>query len=163
MHTAKPFTISKHIVWEAYKRVKSNKGAAGVDDKTIADFEVDLKNNLFKIWNRMSSGSYIPPPVRLVEIPKKTGGARQLGVPTVSDRIAQMTAKIYLEPEVEPFFHEDSYGYRPNKSALDAIEKTRQRCWGHDWVIDLDIKSFFGAPGKAWCFQRVQFPSLERA
>jgi RNA-directed DNA polymerase len=143
MSKAKPFNISKRVVFEAYRRVKANKGAAGVDKESIADFEMDLKNNLYKIWNRMSSGSYFPPPVRAVEIGKKEGGQRRLGVPTVSDRIAQMVAKIYFEPEVEPYFHPDSYGYRPNKSALDAIGVARQRCWRYNWVLDLDIKGFF--------------------
>ena len=143
MHTAKPFEISKHVVWEAYKRVKANKGAAGVDGVDLQAFEEDLKGNLYKVWNRMSSGSYLPPPVRIVEIPKGDGGTRQLGIPTISDRVAQMVAKIYFEPKVEPYFHQDSYGYRPNKSALDAVGKARQRCWEFDWVIDLDIKAFF--------------------
>jgi RNA-directed DNA polymerase len=143
MSKAKPFNISKRVVFEAYRRVKANKGAAGVDKESIADFEVDLKDNLYKIWNRMSSGSYFPPPVRSVEIDKKGGGQRRLGVPTVSDRIAQMVAKIYFEPEVEPYFHPDSYGYRPDKSALDAVGVARQRCWQYDWVLDLDIKGFF--------------------
>src|SRR5262249_15696775 len=115
---SKPYEISKKKVWEAYERVKANKGAAGVDDESITDFEEDLKNNLYKIWNRMSSGSYFPPPVKAVEIPKKTGGRRKLGIPTVADRIAQMVAKMALEPEVEPYFHRDSYAYRPGKSAL---------------------------------------------
>lgn len=140
---AKSYKITKQAVWEAYKRVKSNKGGAGVDEQTIEDFEKDLKNNLYKIWNRMSSGSYIPPAVLLVEIPKKDGGKRPLGIPTVSDRVAQMVAKQYLEPELEPCFHEDSYGYRPDKSALQAVAKTRERCWEHGWVLDLDIKGFF--------------------
>ncbi len=143
MNTAKPFEISKHIVLEAYKRVKANKGAPGVDGIDFNNFEKDLKNNLYKIWNRMSSGTYFPPAVRIVEIPKGTGGTRKLGVPTISDRVAQMIAKIYFEPLVEPYFHQDSYGYRPNKSALDAVGKARQRCWQYDWVIDLDIKGFF--------------------
>jgi len=139
----KPFSISKQVVWDAYKRVKANKGVAGIDEESIADFEVDLKGNLYKIWNRMSSGSYFPPPVRVVEIAKKDGGQRKLGVPTVSDRIAQMVAKIYLEPQVDKYFHADSYGYRPGKSAIEAIETARQRCWRFDWVLDLDIKGFF--------------------
>lgn len=143
MNTAKPYNISKHIVLDAYKRVKENKGAAGVDDESIADFEENLKGNLYKIWNRMSSGSYTPPAVRLVEIAKKDGGKRRLGIPTVSDRVAQMVAKIYLEPELEKHFHEDSYGYRPGKSALDAVGIARKRCWQYHWVIDLDIKGFF--------------------
>jgi RNA-directed DNA polymerase len=143
MADVKPYTISKQVVWEAYLRVKANKGAAGVDGQSIEAFESDLKNNLYKIWNRMSSGSYFPPPVRLVEIPKATGGLRPLGIPTVADRVAQMVVKRHLEPIVEPCFHDDSYGYRPGKSALDAVATARQRCWRSDWVIDLDIKGFF--------------------
>jgi RNA-directed DNA polymerase len=140
---AKPYCISKWEVWEAYKRVKANQGAAGVDGQSIAEFEEDLKNNLFKIWNRMSSGSYFPPPVRRVEIPKDNNGTRPLGIPTVADRIAQMVAKRYLEPILEKCFHPDSYGYRPKKSAIEAIGVARQRCWRYDWVLDLDIKGFF--------------------
>jgi RNA-directed DNA polymerase len=143
MNEAKPFCISKKEVWEAYKRVKENKGAAGVDDQSIEDFEKRLKRNLYKIWNRMSSGSYFPPPVKTVKIPKKNGGERKLGIPTVADRIAQQVVKARLEPEVEPLFHADSYGYRPGKSALDAVGQARKRCWRFDWVLDLDIKSFF--------------------
>jgi RNA-directed DNA polymerase len=130
-------------VWRAWQDVKANQGAAGVDEESIADFEANLKDNLYKIWNRMSSGSYFPPPVRLVKIPKPGGGERILGIPTVADRVAQMVAKRYLEPEVEPEFHQDSYGYRPGKSALDAVGQARQRCWRNDWVLDLDIKGFF--------------------
>jgi RNA-directed DNA polymerase len=140
---AKPFSISKRVVFEAYKRVKANKGAAGVDGESIVDFEKDLKNNLYKIWNRMSSGSYFPPAVLLVEIAKKGGGLRKLGVPTVSDRIAQMVAKIYFEPIVDSIFHQDSYGYRPGKSAIGAVGVARKRCWRYNWVVDLDIKGFF--------------------
>ena len=143
MSKAKPFCISKQEVWEAYKRVKANKGAAGVDEQSIADFEKRLKPNLYKIWNRMSSGSYFPPPVRTVKIPKANGGERKLGIPTVSDRIAQMVVKSRLEPEVDSLFHPDSYGYRPGKSALDAVGQARQLCWRSDWIIDLDIKGFF--------------------
>ena len=143
MSEAKPFCISKQEVWEAYKRVKANQGAAGVDEQSIADFERNLKRNLYKIWNRISSGSYFPPPVRTVKIPKANGGERQLGIPTVSDRIAQMVVKSRLEPGIDPLFHPDSYGYRPGKSALDAVGQARQRCWQFDWVIDLDIKGFF--------------------
>jgi RNA-directed DNA polymerase len=144
MTEAKPYAIPKQIVWEAYKKVKANRGAAGVDGQSLAEFEKDLKNNLFKLWNRMSSGSYFPPPVKLVEIPKgNTGKTRPLGIPTVSDRIAQMVVKRMLEPQVEPHFHPDSYGYRPGKSALDAVAETRRRCWRRNWVIDLDIKGFF--------------------
>ena len=143
MNQAKPFSISKKIVWEAYERVKANQGAAGVDSESIEVFEHDLKNNLYKIWNRMSSGTYFPPPVRTVAIPKKDGGERRVGIPTVADRIAQTVAKLYLEPMVEPSFHPDSYGSRPRKSALDAVGTTRQRCWRYAWVIDLDIRGFF--------------------
>ncbi|MGB7846625.1 MAG: group II intron reverse transcriptase/maturase [Candidatus Acidiferrum sp.] len=143
MNEAKPFCISKWEVWEAYKQVKANKGAAGVDEESIEDFEKRLKKNLYKIWNRMSSGSYLPPPVRTVKIPKANGGERKLGIPTVSDRIAQQVVKTRLEPEVDRLFHADSYGYRPGKSALDAVGKARERCWRYDWVLDLDIKGFF--------------------
>ena len=144
MTEAKPYAIPKQIVWNAYKKVKANRGAAGVDGQSLVAFEKDLKNNLYKLWNRMSSGSYFPPPVRLVEIPKgNTGKTRPLGIPTVSDRIAQMVVKMMLEPHIEPHFHPDSYGYRPGKSALDAVGVTRQRCWRSNWVIDLDIKGFF--------------------
>ena len=144
MTKAKSYAISRQVVWNAYKRVKANRGAAGVDGQSLAAFEKDLKNNLYKIWNRMSSGSYFAPPVRLVEIPKGTmGKTRPLGIPTVSDRIAQTVVKMHLEPHVEPIFHPDSYGYRPGKSALDAVGVTRKRCWQQDWVIDLDIKAFF--------------------
>jgi len=140
----KPFAISKQVVWEAYRRVKANQGAAGVDGQSLQAFEQDLRNNLYKLWNRMSSGSYFPPPVRAVELPKKAGGGvRVLGVPTVADRIAQTVVAMYLEPKVEPIFHEDSYGYRPGRSAKQALERCRERCWQSDWVIDLDIKAFF--------------------
>jgi RNA-directed DNA polymerase len=143
MGKAKPFEISKQAVYEAYLKVKANKGAEGVDRQSIQDFEKDLKNNLYKLWNRLSSGSYFPPPVRAVSIPKRTGGQRPLGIPTVADRIAQAVVKIYLEPVVEPYFHPDSCGYRPKKSALEAVGVARKRCWRYDWVIDLDIKGFF--------------------
>lgn len=141
--TDKPFKIDKRLVYEAYKAVKSNAGAAGVDGKTIEQFEADLRNNLYKLWNRMSSGSYFPPPVRAVSIPKKTGGQRILGVPTVADRVAQMVVKQLIEPDLEPIFLADSYGYRPRKSALDAVGVTRQRCWKYDWVLEFDIKGLF--------------------
>jgi len=141
--TAKPFNISKRVVLEAYEKVKANQGAAGVDGESIEEFEKDLKGNLYKLWNRLSSGSYFPPPVRAVEISKKAGGTRTLGVPTVADRIAQTVVRAYLEPEVEPLFHPDSYGYRPGRSAHDALATCRQRCWKFDWVIDFDLKAFF--------------------
>lgn len=141
--TDKPFKIEKRRVYEAYKAVKANKGGAGVDGQTIEAFEADLGGNLYRIWNRMSSGSYFPPPVRAVAIPKKTGGERVLGVPTVGDRIAQMVVKQLIEPDIDPIFLEDSYGYRPGKSALDAIGVTRERCWKYNWVLEFDIKGLF--------------------
>jgi RNA-directed DNA polymerase len=140
---AKPFCIAKHEVWEAYKRVKANRGAAGVDEQSIAEFDEDLSNNLYRIWNRMSSGSYQPPPVRRVDIDKGDGRKRPLGIPTVSDRIAQTVVKRYIEPILEPLFHGDSYGYRPGRSAHQALSVARQRCWRYNWVLDLDIKGFF--------------------
>ena len=143
MAKAKPFDIPKRAVWEAYQRVKANRGAAGVDDQSIEAFDQDVTNNLFKLWNRLSSGSYFPPPVKRVSIKKRDGGSRPLGVPTVSDRIAQGVVKAYLEPELERHFHSDSYGYRRGKSALEAVGVARQRCWRYDWVLDLDIQAFF--------------------
>jgi RNA-directed DNA polymerase len=143
MPEAKPYDIPKQLVWDAYRRVRANRGAAGVDGVSLAAFEKDLKGNLYKVWNRMSSGSYFPPPVRLVEIPKAGGGLRPLGIPTIADRVAQTVVKMVLEPLVEPRFHPDSYGYRPGRSALDAVATARKRCWETDWVIDLDIKAFF--------------------
>ncbi|TJZ94512.1 group II intron reverse transcriptase/maturase [Actinacidiphila oryziradicis] len=143
--SGKPFDISKQEVWEAYEGVKSNRGAPGVDSRSIEDFEKDLKGNLYVIWNRMSSGTYFPPPVRAVEIPKSSpeGGVRILGVPTVADRIAQTVVARHLMERVDPIFHEDSFGYRPGRSALDAVERCRERCWKRDWVIDLDVQKFF--------------------
>jgi RNA-directed DNA polymerase len=143
MVKTKSFEISKQIVFEAFMRVKANRGVAGIDNESIADFEKRLKDNLYKVWNRMSSGSYLPPPVKVVEIPKKSGGKRKLGIPTVADRVAQMVAKMYFEPHVEPYFLPDSYGYRPGKSAIDAIGITRKRCWQYDWVLEFDIKGLF--------------------
>ena len=140
---AKPFPVTKRQVWDAWKRVKENKGGAGIDDQTIAEFEENLADNLYKIWNRMASGSYHPKPVRRVNIPKSSGGVRPLGIPTVADRVAQMVVKQVLEPILERVFHPDSYGYRPKKSAHDAIRRTRTRCWQRAWVLDMDIKSYF--------------------
>src|SRR5216684_6514750 len=140
---AKPFDIPKREVWKAFKRVKANQGAAGVDKQSIAGFEADLSNNLYKLWNRMCSGSYFPPPVRRVDIPKADGGVRPLGIPTVADRIAQEVARRYLEPRLEPVFHADSYGYRPGRSAIDGVRQARQRCWRYDWVLDIDVKGYF--------------------
>lgn len=143
MEETKPFNISKQLVKVAFERVKANRGTYGIDEQSIADFEENLKDNLYKIWNRMSSGTYFPKPVKAVAIPKKNGGARTLGIPTVEDRVAQMVAKMYFEPKVEKIFYEDSYGYRPNKSAIQAIGVLRERCWRKDWVIDFDIKGMF--------------------
>src|SRR6202521_5239910 len=140
----KSFAISKLLVWEAWRQVKANKGAPGVDGQALDEFEADLRDNLYKIWNRMSSGSYFPSPVRAVEVPKPHGGGvRVLGVPTVADRVAQTVVAMYLEPLVEPRFHPDSYGYRPGRSAHDALATCRQRCWEYDWIIDLDVQKFF--------------------
>jgi group II intron reverse transcriptase/maturase len=143
MSQTRPIEISKHEVEEAYKRVKANKGSAGIDHQSLQDFEGDKSNNLYKLWNRMSSGSYMPPPVLRVEIPKGDGGTRALGIPTITDRIAQMVVKQRIEPELEQHFHPNSYGYRPNKSALEAVALTRERCWKRAWVLDMDIKGFF--------------------
>lgn len=143
MSKAKSFIISKDLVLESWKRVKANKGSCGIDDESISEFGEDYKNNLYKIWNRMSSGSYFPPPVKTVEIPKKSGGVRVLGIPTVSDRVAQMVVKLHFEPLVEPYFHMDSYGYREGKSAIEAVRVTRKRCWRYDWVLEFDIKGLF--------------------
>ena len=162
MEQTKSLCISKHSVWEACKRVKANKGAAGVDGQTIKEFEDNLKGNLYKLWNRMSSGSYFPPAVLRVEIPKGDGRMRPLGIPTVADRIAQMVVKQYLEPEMEKHFHPDSYGYRPGKSALDAIGKARKRCWQYDWVVDLDIKGFFDNIDHELMMQAVRVHTSEK-
>ena len=143
MTSTKPFSIAKRTVWEAYQKVKANRGAAGIDNETIAMFEQNLSKNLYKLWNRMSSGSYLPPPVRQVEIPKAKGGVRRLGIPTVSDRIGQTVVKLIIEPTLDPMFHPDSYGYRPGRSAKQAIAITRKRCWEHDWVVEFDIKGAF--------------------
>src|ERR1700676_4104904 len=141
--SAKPYVIAKRAVWEAYQQVKANRGAAGVDEETIAMFEQNLSKNLYKLWDRMSSVSYFPPPVKQVEIPKAKGGTRKLGIPTVSDRIAQTVVKQIIEPKLDPMFHTDSYGYRPGRSAKQAIAVTRKRCWQIDWVVEFDIKGAF--------------------
>ena len=156
----KSFEISKRAVWEAWLRVKANKGAAGVDEQSITEFERNLEGNLYRLWNRLSSGSYFPPPVRAVEIPKRDGSSRMLGVPTVADRVAQTVVRSYLEPEVEPVFHPGSYGYRPGRSALDAVGACRERCWRSDWVLDLDIRSFFDSvPGRS-CSRRSRITPI---
>lgn len=143
MSEAKPFSISRRLVSLAYQKVRSNKGAGGVDEMSLEKFHRDYKDHLYRLWNRMSSGSYMPPPVKLVEIPKKGGGLRPLGIPTVADRIAQTVVRGLLEPGLELIFHEDSYGYRPRKSAVMALGKARERCWKLNWVVDVDIKGYF--------------------
>ena len=143
MSEAKQFDISKKAVIAAFQAVKENAGSYGADEQTIKEFEEHLNNNLYKLWYRMASGSYFPKPVRAVAIPKKNGGIRILGIPTVEDRIAQMVAKMYFEPLVEPMFYNDSYGYRPNKSAIQAVGQARERCFKRDWVLELDIKGLF--------------------
>ncbi|MFZ1285971.1 MAG: reverse transcriptase domain-containing protein [Candidatus Phosphoribacter sp.] len=158
----KSFEISKWEVWQAFQRVKANKGAPGVDGVSIADFETNLQDNLYRIWNRMSSGSYFPPPVRAVPIPKPGGGVRTLGVPTVADRVAQTVVAVRLEERVEPMFHPDSYGYRPGRSALDAVAVTRERCWAKDWVLDLDIRAFFDSVDHDLLLRAVQANTDDR-
>jgi RNA-directed DNA polymerase len=154
---SKPFDISKWEVWEAYQKVKANRGASGVDGVSLEEFEKDLKNNLYRIWNRMSSGSYFPPPVRVVPIPKSGGrGVRTLGVPTVADRIAQTVVASRLEPRTEEIFHENSYGYRARKSAIDAVAQCRTRCWKYNWVVDLDIRKFFDSVPRGLILKAVE-------
>lgn len=143
MKEGKSFEISQKQVFEAYKRVKANNGAPGIDKVSFEEFEKDRNNNLYKLWNRMASGSYFPQPVRGVEIPKKDGKKRLLGIPTIADRIAQMTVLMEFEPKVENVFYKDSYGYRPNKSAIEAIGVTRERCWELPWVLEFDIVGLF--------------------
>jgi RNA-directed DNA polymerase len=157
----KPFVIPKQLVWEAYEKVKANKGAAGVDGCSVEDFEEDLRGNLYKIWNRMSSGTYFPPPVKAVEIPKP-GGTRILGVPTVADRIAQTVVALALEPRTESIFHDDSYGYRQRRSALQAVERCRQRCWKKDWVLDLDVQKFFDSVDHSLMVKAVEANTSQR-
>jgi len=139
----KPYAIPKALVWNAFQRVKANGGSAGVDQQSIAKFEEHLGDNLYKLWNRLASGSYFPPPVKAVPIPKKSGGVRILGVPTVADRVAQTVVKLVLEPVLEPVFDRDSFGYRPGRSALDAVALVRRRSWDYDWVVEFDIKGLF--------------------
>jgi RNA-directed DNA polymerase len=160
--SAKPFVISKRLVWEAYQRVKANRGAAGIDGQSIKDFDCDQSRNLYRIWNRMSSGSYFPPAVKAVLIPKKTGGERILGVPTVGDRIAQTVVTMVLEPILEPVFHDDSYGYRPGKSAHDALAVTRKRCWERDWVLEYDIRGLFDNIGHGLLLKALRHHCDER-
>ena len=143
LENKKPFNIEIELVLKAYKKAKSNKGAAGIDDQSFEEFDRNLNNNLYKLWNRMSSGSYFPPPVKAVEIPKRSGGKRTLGIPTVADRIAQTVVAELVAPNMEKYFHENSYGYQARKNALDAIEVTRKRCWKYDWLVEYDIKGLF--------------------
>ena len=139
----KSFDIPKRLVWEAFQGVKANGGSAGVDQESIEEFEREVSDNLYQLWNRMGSGSYFPPPVKAVPIPKKSGGTRMLGVPTVADRVAQTVIKKVLEPLLEPVFDRDSFGYRPGRSALDAVALVRRRSWKYDWVVEFDIKGLF--------------------
>jgi RNA-directed DNA polymerase len=160
--TTKSFNIPKQMIMEAYELVKSNKGAPGVDKQSIEDFDKDLKSNLYKLWNRMSAGSYFPKPVRIVEIPKSDGRKRKLGIPTITDRTAQVVAKLYLEPKMEKIFHKNSYGYRPFKSATQAVKVTQERCWYKDWVVDLDIKGFFDNIDHDLMMKAVKFHVKEK-
>ena len=162
MYKAKPFSISKSSVKSAWKSVKANKGSCGIDKQSIKEFEKNKSDNLYKIWNRMSSGTYFPPPVKAVAIPKSDGKQRILGIPTVSDRVAQTVVKRHLEPEIDPRFHNDSYGYRPGKSAQDALKVCRERCWKYDWVIDLDIKGFFDNIDHELMLMALEFHTREK-
>jgi RNA-directed DNA polymerase len=158
----KPFSISKKEVMAAWERAKLNKGAYGVDQESIEDFELNLKDNLYKLWNRLSSGTYFPPAVRAVEIPKSDGRKRLLGTPTVKDRIAQGVVKSYLEAIVEPKFEENSYGYRPGRSALETVRVARERYWRQSWCIDLDIKGFFDKIDHGLMMKVVKFYAKEK-
>lgn len=159
---AKPFAIPKELIWRSYQGVKANRGAAGCDGQTLEEFEKEQVNECYRLWNRLSSGSYMPSPVLRVEIPKLGGGVRPLGVPTVTDRIAQMAVKKWIEPRLEPLFHPDSYAYRPGRSALEAVAQARQRCWRYGWVLDLDIKSFFDTIDHGLLMKAVRHHIKER-
>ena len=139
----KSIPISRQMVWQAYKKVRANKGSAGIDEIGMEEFNAKRSQHLYKLWNRMASGSYFPPPVKEVEISKKDGSIRKLGIPTISDRVGQMVVKMFIEPRLENIFSKNSYGYRPNKNAHQALSCVRENCWEHEWVIDLDIKGFF--------------------
>lgn len=156
MQATKSYEISKHQVWQAYLKVKENDGSGGVDGIELEDFEKNEKDNLYKLWNRMSSGSYFPKAVRLVEIPKEGGGLRTLGIPTIEDRVAQQAAVMMVEPLVEPHFHDSSYGYRPGRSAHQALEAARRKCWKYDWVLDLDISKYFDTIDHTLLMKAVQ-------
>lgn len=162
MQSGKSLPITKRMVWEAYKEVRNKGKAAGVDAQSMDVFAENLRDNLYRLWSRMASGSYFPAPVRRAEIPKEGGGTRPLGIPTVTDRIAQMVVKRYLEPELEKHFHADSYGYRPGKSAHQAVEQARKRCWRYDWVVDLDIKGFFDTINHALLMRALRHHTQER-
>jgi len=162
MTSTKPFVIAKRAVWDAYQQVKANRGAAGIDEETITMFEQDLSRNLYKLWNRMSSGSYFPPPVKQVEIPKAKGGTRKLGIPTVADRIAQTVVKNLIEPILDPIFHPNSYGYRPGRTAKKAIAVIRKRCWRYDWVVEFDIKAAFDRIDHGLLLRAVRIHIKER-
>ena len=162
MDETKSFNIPKTLVLKAYRKVKANKGAAGIDEESLKDFEGNLEDNLYKIWNRMSSGCYFPPPIKAVEIPKGDGKTRLLGVPTVSDRIAQMVVKLHMEPSIDLIFHENSYGYRPGRSAEQALAVTRERCWRYDWVIDLDVKEFFDSMDHDLTMKALKYHTEEK-
>ena len=161
--TGKSFEIPKRLVYEAWKKVRANDGAPGVDRVSITEFESRERDLLYKLWNRMSAGSYMPSPVRAVEIPKDHGtGVRVLGVPTTADRIAQTAAAMLLEEKLEPIFHPDSYGYRPGRSAHDALAVTRQRCWKQAWVLDLDVRAFFDSVPHDLLLKAVSHHTRER-
>ena len=139
----KSIPISRQMVWLAYQKVRSNNGSSGIDAISMQEFDANLSKYLYKLWNRMASGSYFPPPVKELEIAKKDGSSRKLGIPTISDRVGQMVVKILIEPRLEAVFSPNSYGYRPKRNAHQALTKVRENCWKTDWVIDLDIKGFF--------------------
>lgn len=139
----KSIPISRQMVWQAYQKVRSNKGSAGVDTIEMQEFDANRSKHLYKLWNRMASGSYFPPPVKEVEILKKDGSIRKLGIPTISDRVGQMVVKMFIEPRLEAVFSPNSYGYRPKRNAHQALSKVWENCWKQNWVIDLDIKGFF--------------------
>ncbi len=162
MEKTKPFKISYQVFEKAFEKVKAKKGSYGIDEQTIENYEVNLRVNLYRLWNRMSSGTYFPKPVKAVSIPKKSGGVRILGIPTVEDRVAQMVAKIYFEPRVEKIFFEESYGYRPNKSAIEAVGKARENCWRKDWVVDFDIKGLFDNINHNYLMKLVEMHTKEK-
>lgn len=162
MEETKPFKVSYQVFERAFERVKANKGSYGVDEQTISEYEENLRVNLYKLWNRMSSGTYFPKPVKAVAIPKKNGGTRILGIPTVEDRVAQMVAKLYFEPNVEKIFYEESYGYRPNKSAIDAVGRARENCWKYNWVVDFDIKGLFDNINHNYLMKLVKMHTNEK-